>query len=122
MRNMIIISMLILSGCSTVPFTIKREPASATKQQTQLDNLECNAISRTEGPWLFGIGTIIYREVAASSYEECMTKRGYVVERGESNETSKEVVFNEVMECKVDTDCTAPKLCRSKPGGGTECR
>jgi hypothetical protein len=71
---------LVISGCSPVPFKINSAPANKTAEQKSLDNLECNKSSEVQGPWLFGIGTLAYRRMAASSYEKCMTARGYKVE------------------------------------------
>jgi|APCry1669192062_1035393.scaffolds.fasta_scaffold01329_2 hypothetical protein len=71
---------LMASACSPVPFKISSAPANKTPEQKSLDNLECNKSSEVQGPWLFGIGTLAYRRMAASGYEKCMNARGYKVE------------------------------------------
>jgi starvation-inducible outer membrane lipoprotein len=71
---------LLLMGCSPVPFAMKYKPAGVTDQQVQVDNLQCHEQSKRSGPWLYGVGTLIYRRMAASSYQECMNKKGYAVE------------------------------------------
>ena len=65
--------------------TLKSAPPNKAKQEAQLDNLECSKLSQTNGPWLYGIGTAIYRNKAATKYRDCMAQRGYEVERQETN-------------------------------------
>ncbi len=77
---MILISVM-LTACSTVRVNIIEYPAHKTTDQRKIDNLECNRNSRVLGPLLFGIGPIIYRNMAKNRYCNCMEARGYVVER-----------------------------------------
>lgn len=81
MRKIMLISALvILSGCGAVRFNIKEKPIASTSQQTQLDDLQCSNLSHVNGPWLFGIGTLIYRSMSADRYRDCMNGKGYKVD------------------------------------------
>lgn len=72
----------IIASCSTTtPFTLKSVPPGRTREQVQLDNLECSKLSEEHGPWVFGIGTAIMQSDSAKKYEDCMSARGYVVQR-----------------------------------------
>jgi hypothetical protein len=72
---------MALSACGTVQYKTTRVPFDRSVERQQLDNLECGQLSNVNGPWLLGIGTLIYRNMAASRFEDCMTSRGYMVER-----------------------------------------
>ena len=81
-KLLVIVVGLVAAGCaSTVPMTVKSVPSGRTREQMQLDNLECSNLSQTHGPWVYGIGTAIMRSESAKKYAECMSARGYVVER-----------------------------------------
>jgi hypothetical protein len=85
MKNLLLsaVTACLVAGCaSTVPFTIQSAPAGATKEQVQLDNLTCSNMSRTNGPWMYGIGTAIIKAEAAKRYQKCMSDKGYAVARG----------------------------------------
>lgn len=67
-----------LASCaSTVPMAVTKIPPNKTQEQMQLDNLECHNMSMTNGPWLYGIGTAIYKKKAAEKFQECMKAKGY---------------------------------------------
>ncbi|MEC4749083.1 hypothetical protein [Methylomicrobium sp. Wu6] len=81
MKRILLFSLIaMLVGCSPVKFNIKEKPANLTKEQQVIDDLQCSKESERNGPWLYGIGNLIYREMAKSAYSECMAKRGYSVE------------------------------------------
>lgn len=71
---------LSLTACGTQKFRTISSPPERAETQKQLDNLECSKLSEYHGPWLFGIGTLFYRQLAKSEFKDCMAKRGYVVE------------------------------------------
>ena len=79
-RKICLLLLLTMSGCGTVPFRILKYPENRSETQRQLDNLECHNLSKVQGPWLFGIGNLMYLSMAKSRYQECMEKRGYLVE------------------------------------------
>ena len=70
-----------LSGCGTVQVKILEYPENKTIEQRQLDNIECYNISKVNGPWFFGLGTLIYRHMSKERYINCMESRGYVVDK-----------------------------------------
>ena len=77
---LLVISSLTISACAaTTPMQITRVPTGRTREEAQLDNLECSNLSRTNGPWLYGIGTEIYKHESAKKYTQCMEARGYQV-------------------------------------------
>lgn len=69
-----------VSACSPVPFKILSKPTAVSEDTQKLDDIQCSNASRVNGPWLFGIGTLTYRRMAASNYEKCMNAKGYKVE------------------------------------------
>jgi len=59
MKNIILYSFIAsqLVACGTVQFNIKNQPPNLTKEQVQVDDLQCSKQSERNGPWLYGIGT-----------------------------------------------------------------
>ena len=80
MKRIFVMFLLLFAGCGMVKFNIKEKPNGISKEQQTIDDLQCSKDSEHNGPWLFGIGTLIYREMAKSDYQDCMTSKGYVVE------------------------------------------
>jgi hypothetical protein len=77
---MVVLGLLVgVTGCSPVPFMVKSRPQDASPEMEQVANLQCHNQSQVSGPWLYGIGTYMYRRMAASRYQECMNKMGYGV-------------------------------------------
>lgn len=69
----------LLGGCTPAKFAIDQRPPAASADRQSLDNIECTNLSHTSGPWLFGLGWLIYKRMSATTYHDCMTSRGYTV-------------------------------------------
>lgn len=88
-KTLVLLVAVTLGGCaSTVPMNVISVPTDRTRDQMQLDDLQCHNMSQTSGPWLYGIGTAIYKSKAAEKYKECMKARGYDVERATNNDAT----------------------------------
>ena len=75
-----IATLILFSGCSTTQqMTIESVPTGKTREQVQLDNLNCHNVSKTQAPLLFGIGLVISAEMSKTKFTECMSSLGYKV-------------------------------------------
>ena len=79
MRVFTVLALITLSGCSPAQFSIVKAPTEKTPAQQTLDSTQCSQQSSVTGPWLFGIGTAIYHNMAKNRYEDCMNAQGYAV-------------------------------------------
>jgi hypothetical protein len=70
---------VVLTGCAPAQFSIIKAPTGKTPDQQTLDDTQCSQQSKVDGPWLYGVGTAIYWNMAKSRYRDCMTKQGYEV-------------------------------------------
>ena len=77
-----IISAIILVtilGCAPAKFSIVKAPSGRTPDQQTLDSTQCSQQSKVDGPWLYGVGTAVYWNMAKSRYRDCMNAQGYEV-------------------------------------------
>lgn len=70
---------ILFSGCAPARFNIVKAPSDKSSDQQMLDSTLCSQQSKVEGPWLYGLGSAIYWNMAKSRYQECMTRQGYVL-------------------------------------------
>lgn len=69
-----------LAACTTLSrFELVSAPPDRNADQRRMDDAQCNQISRVQGPWLFGIGSMVMANMTEKRYSDCMTERGYVV-------------------------------------------
>lgn len=85
MRNTIttVAVCVLISGCAPAQFNIVKAPSDRSPDQQKLDSTLCTQQSKVDGPWLYGVGTAIYWNMAKSRFQECMTRQGYVVKEKE---------------------------------------
>ena len=70
---------VLISGCAPAQFNIVKAPTGKSSDQQTLDSTLCSQQSKVDGPWLYGIGTAIYWNMAKSRYQDCMAGQGYTV-------------------------------------------
>jgi hypothetical protein len=75
----VMLALVSLYGCGTVPMKVDYTPPGKTDEQRQLDDMQCSQASRVSGPWVYGIGSAIMNQMAKDRYTECMASKGYKV-------------------------------------------
>jgi hypothetical protein len=82
MKPTLIVLGLAFTGCATyTPMRIVGAPPDKTDEQRRADDVECSRYSSVHGPWAYGIGTAIMRDMSVKRYTECMNGKGYKVEK-----------------------------------------
>lgn len=120
----VISAVALISSCATQPWT----HPDKSEQDFYADDSQCMSLAgygtnlqimpsnnAAAAGWNQGaaIGTASTRN---QMYERCMMGKGY------ARQTTEAVKVSGSMMCRTRSDCPGNQSCRSKPGGGTECR